>query len=665
MAHNNRPMRRSALIGPWGVGAIVPFPNDESLMIAGLDMWRYNDATPFVIKDERLLRRLGVQELRWPPDFRENNADPQNCFLKIPAVRFPTWHYCPFCGTMEKTTFYQQQPECECYPWPNGRKCNPAFRHRRKLIPERFIVICPDGHIDDFPVAEWLHQDPGYRYNPETCKIRRSTGGSSASLSGVYYECTCGARKNIAGATKPGALSKIGYRCKGTKPWLGMDSDEEHPCGRADVRVVLRGATNVWFADTRSSIYIPTDDEQATKKILAVLDEFFDSVSARRVNGELDRSFIYMLADAKHVDREALYNAFIRRDQGLEGLPDITEEISEDEYRLAEYNVLIKSSGGDAQRFHSKNYPISYYDPVISKYFKSISLVHKLQETRAFVGFSRAEPSEMPISERKKMLRLGSENWLPAIQVHGEGIFFEFNKEAVEEWAQRPAVLARLRNLQDSYRNSKFGANVTGDLRPEFVLIHTFAHLIINQLSFECGYGSSSIRERIYCEKAENKYGMYGVLIYTASGDSEGSLGGLVRQGAKDHIEDTIRDAVRNAAWCSSDPVCIQSYGQHAITVRCCRKPVANAATGCWIAAQSLARWITNPLDFLLNYWTSEVIVCMLSCLKRWIVSLPTQMNCSTHTIIPPGIKINCTKEIFSFITKAIDTTRVSGIILE
>ena len=98
MAYSNRPMRRSALIGPWGVGAIVPFPNDESLMIAGLDMWRYNNSTPFVIKDERLVRRLGVQELRWPPDFRESNADPQNFNLRIPAVRFPTWHYCPFCG---------------------------------------------------------------------------------------------------------------------------------------------------------------------------------------------------------------------------------------------------------------------------------------------------------------------------------------------------------------------------------------------------------------------------------------------------------------------------------------------------------------------------------------------------------------------------------------
>ena len=559
MAYSNKPMRRSALIGPWGVGAIVPFPNDESLMIAGLDMWRYNDAIPFIIKDERLQRRLGVQELRWPPDFREKNADPQNCFLKIPAVRFPTWHYCPFCGTMQKTTFYQQQPECDCYQWPNGRKCNPSFRHKRKLIPERFIVICPDGHIDDFPVAEWLHHGSGHTYVPiengGKCKIRRSTGGASASLSGVFYECACGAKKSIAGATMPGALAKIGYKCKGAKPWLGMDADQDHPCGNAEIRVVLRGATNVWFADTRSSIYIPTDDEQTAKKIIAILDEFFEILNSSRVDGEWNRGFINILAERNHVDPDELYNAFARRAEGLEGLPDVTEDMTEDAYRLAEYNVLIKSSGSDAQPFHSQNYPIAFYDPSISKYFKSISLVHKLQETRAFVGFSRAEPKELPISERKKMLRIGDDNWLPAIRVQGEGIFFEFNKSEVENWAKQPAVVERLKNLQTAYKKSRFGANSSGNLRPEFVLIHTFAHLLINQLSFECGYGSSSIRERIYCEKTDNEYGMYGVLIYTASGD-------LVRQGTKGHIEDTVRDAIRNAAWCSSDPVCIQSLGQ-------------------------------------------------------------------------------------------------------
>lgn len=563
---SNKPMRRSALIGPWGVGAIVPFPNDESLMIAGLDMWRYNDSKPFIIKDERLQQRLGVQELRWPPDFRERNADPQNCFLRIPTVRFPTWHYCPFCGTMEKTTLYQQQPECDCYPWPNGRKCDPSYRRRRKLIPERFIVICPDGHVDDFPVAEWLHAGWTNEYNPiengGKCKIRRSTGGASASLSGVYYECACGAKKNIAGATRPGALARIGYKCKGSKPWLGIEQDDEHPCENPDVQVVLRGATNVWFADTRSSIYIPTDGDQSSKRIISILDKNYDKLSAARINGEWNRTIIDFLADTNNVDKDELYQAFLRRDAGMEGLPGVSEEISEDEYRLAEYKVLIKNSGGDAQRFHSKNYPITMYDPIISKYFKSVSLVHKLQETRAFVGFSRVEPKELPISERKKMLRLGDENWLPAIQTQGEGIFFEFNKDTLEEWANRPSVQGRLKNLQEAYRKSKYNGNVPGELRPIFVLIHTFAHLLINQLSFECGYGSSSIRERLYCEKTDNKYGMYGVLIYTASGDSEGSLGGLVRQGEKGRIEDTIRDAVRNAAWCSSDPVCIQSLGQ-------------------------------------------------------------------------------------------------------
>lgn len=562
MAYSNKPMRRSALIGPWGVGAIVPFPNDESLMIAGLDMWRYNDTKPFLIKDERLEHRLGVQELRWPPDFREYNADPQNCLIKIPAVRFPTWHYCPFCGSMQKTTLYQQQPECDCYPWPTGRKCDPSSRRRRKLIPERFIVICPEGHIDDFPVAEWLHFDSGHTYNPATCKIRRSTGGASASLSGVYYECTCGAKKNIAGATRPRALEKIDYKCKGAKPWLGIMSDVNHPCNNAGVQVVLRGATNVWFADTRSSIYIPTDAEKTSKRIIMILDKYFDVVNVARVNGELNRTIIDTLADRNSVDRDELYAAFLKRESGAEELNGVTEEVSEDEYRLAEYKVLVKSSGSDAQRFFSKNYSITIYNPVISKYFKSISLVHKLQETRAFVGFSRVEPTEMPVSKRKKMLRLGNEEWLPAIQVQGEGIFFEFNKEAIENWAKLPAVKARMKNLQLAYKQSRFGKNAEGDLRSVYVLIHTFAHLLINQLSFECGYGSSSIRERIYCEKTDNQFGMYGVLIYTASGDSEGSLGGLVRQGERGRIEDTIRNAVINASWCSSDPVCIQSLGQ-------------------------------------------------------------------------------------------------------
>ena len=563
MAFSKRPMRQSALIGPWGVGAIVPFPNDEALMVAGLDAWRYQDKTAFTITDERLVKRLGVKELRWPPDFRQQNADPSNFNLKIPTVRFPRWYYCPFCGSMEKTTFYREtQPECDRYQWKTGRVCSPESRFRRKMIPERFVVVCPEGHIDDFPVAEWLHSDGKHTYDPDKCKIRRSTGGASANLSGVFYECTCGAKKSLAGAISKGALKKIGYRCKASRPWLGLEGDDICNADMDNVKVVLRGATNVWFADTRSSIHIPTFNASQEKKIIGILRDNFDAVNSSRLNGEINRSLVDFLAVQNGVDKDALYQAFLNEAEHRAGIIEVSEDMSEDEYRLEEYRVLIKTSGNDVEDFHSINYPIASYNQLIHKYFKSISLVPKLRETRAFVGFSRLESNNRSIRESKKELRLGNEDWLPAIEVFGEGIFFEFNEDALTSWAQNQKVSNRISVLNRSFHSSVFGRNEHGDLRPEYILIHTFAHLLINQLSFDCGYGSSSIRERIYCEKTSNKLKMHGVLIYTASGDSEGSLGGLVRQGECGRIEDTILSAIKNALWCTSDPVCIQSPGQ-------------------------------------------------------------------------------------------------------
>lgn len=557
-----KPMRRSSLIGPWGVGSIVPFPNDESLMIAGLDMWRYNNPEKFVIKDERLEKRLGVKELRYPPEYMERNVDSEDFHLTIPAVRFPRWYYCPFCGTMRKTTYYEAQPVCDAYPWKHGRKCNANYQ--RKMIPERFIVICPEGHIEDFPVAEWIHHDSGKTYDEDNCRIRRSTGGTSAGLSGVFYECSCGAKKSISGATRPGALKRINYKCKGAKPWLGIYKDDDNPCTCEpdDIRVVLRGATNVWFANNISSIYIPTNGEEANLKIVGLVNDMFDVLNNSRTDGEFDRNVINLLAQMHNVDGDKLYEAILEKADAVDGMQEVNENTSEEEYRYSEYKVLTKSSGNDAQEFHSINHPIEEYNEIIQEFFNSITLVPKLRETRAFVGFSRLKPNMLSIADSKKTLRLGSGNWLPAIATMGEGIFFEFDKDKLQTWAQNKEVMKRIQKMSDSYKNSFFGKGLQGDLRPEYVLLHTFAHILINQLSFECGYGSSSIRERIYCEMDDNKFNMAGILIYTASGDSEGSLGGLVRQGEKGRIEDTIISALKNALWCTSDPVCIQSLGQ-------------------------------------------------------------------------------------------------------
>ena len=55
---------------------------------------------------------------------------------------------------------------------------------------------------------------------------------------------------------------------------------------------------------------------------------------------------------------------------------------------------------------------------------------------------------------------------------------------------------------------------------------------------------------------------MQGILIYTASGDSEGTMGGLVRQATPGRLEVTLQKALNKAEWCSFDPVCIESPGQ-------------------------------------------------------------------------------------------------------
>lgn len=565
--NSKKPLRRSGLISPWGIGAIVPFPHDESLMIAGLDMWRYNDSTidDFLIKDERLQKRLGVKELRWPPDYRDKKSDPKNFNLTIPAVRFPRWNYCPHCGGMEYTGLYTKQPTCSAFPWKHGRKCQSTKKYQHKLIPERFVVVCPEGHISDFPIAEWIHFGSGYKYNPSTCRIRRSTGGTSAALTGVRYECTCGANKSIASAMRKGALAKMGYKCSGSKPWLGIENDIEKPCkcNPEEIKVLQRGASNVWFSETISSINIPTNNGALSRRLISIVDDTYQKVSDSRVNGDLPIDMIKVYSDVYSIDYEELYNAYKTKIENIDNITNIDEKTTEEEYRLAEYKMLIKNSGSDTLDFHCINKKSSEYNTIIQEYFNSISLVKKLRETRAFVGFSRLEPdSSKSISEKKEMLSLGNINWLPAVEVYGEGIFFEFNEEKIKEWAQKEDVKTRINILNKSYRQSTFGKNENEDLRSEYVLLHTFAHLIINQLSFECGYGSSSIRERIYCGKTNDGCGMRGILIYTASGDSEGSLGGLVRRGESGKLENTIISAIKKAEWCSSDPVCIQSSGQ-------------------------------------------------------------------------------------------------------
>lgn len=567
-----KPIRRGQMIIPWGVGAMCNFPGDESLMVCGLDAWNqiyvnapdgYNE---FIVKEERLENRLGVNHFRLPPDFREPRAGVLNPSLQIPFVRFPQWHYCPKCGAMEKLSIYGNKQKCKGPHYSNGFSCHSTHPNRRPwLIPSRFIAICEKGHIEDFPFMEWVHRDQNFN---DMCKLRLRAGRSASSLSGVIIECTtCEIpKKSMTGSFNDGSLRQINKYCSGHRPWLGEVDEGSNPCGQ-DLKVVQRGASNVYFPHIVSSIYLPRWNSSTNRRIVEILENNWSILTRSRINGKLNEEVFKAFAEKYSVSVNDLLKAAYKRLESENTGSAIPEtEDSEEQYRRFEYNAIKSNAGGENQNFFSKNIIGNDYASPVKEFFKSISLLYKLTETRALVGFSRFLPEDgKSLVEMKAELASSSIIWLPAITVKGEGIFFEFNPELVEKWQKKSSTISRFNNLPRNYNRSR---QIRGlperPLNSRFVLTHTFAHILINQFSFICGYGSSALRERIYCdcnpESPDNP--MNGILIYTSSGDTEGSLGGLVKQGNPGYLEYIVESALNSSKWCSSDPICINSPGQ-------------------------------------------------------------------------------------------------------
>jgi hypothetical protein len=188
---------------------------------------------------------------------------------------------------------------------------------------------------------------------------------------------------------------------------------------------------------------------------------------------------------------------------------------------------------------------------------QGVLLIRRLREVRAYLGFQRVKPGPAEKTVRPDVAK--SENWLPASEVFGEGFVLALNFGALERWLEHlpESEVAVLKSLDQKRRDENFW--FLPEVDPAFIAVHTLSHLLLRQVTFDCGYSSSSLRERIYFDRAK-RYA--GVMIYTADGDSEGSLGGLVRQGKSDRLIASLTEAMEQGRWCSSDPVCSESAGQ-------------------------------------------------------------------------------------------------------
>ena len=590
-------LRRSQAVVPFGVGAIVDFRLD-ALLAAGLESW---PAEPLErVDDPRLAKRLGVDFFREPPPGERLRDGPA-----LPFVRFPLWHLCPRCRTLARAEWNDlRAPRCQSKIPPNYRKKKPVDltgeprkgdvpcselpeRRRVRMVPLRFVVACRRGHIEDFPWLQWVHSKDEPLKRELTCndpQLRLITSGL-AGLDGLTVRCeTCDIGRNLAHAAAPGTFRDY---CFGSRPWLGPGGDDTDPCTE-EMILLQRGASNIYFANTASSILIPPYTSRAS--IIMEDPEIWAAMCDGKVPLEARIKFIEV---TKKIDAAEVKRAYEEKLAAPASEPEVGD--TDDDYRYAEYKALLERKRPVQDDLRLARVALDAYAPWLRSFVEDIVLVEKLAETRALTGFSRIDPDLATDAWVPRLLQLSmdpKQKWLSAIRVYGEGIFLTLRQDRIAYWASSFGSRAGELAQRHSDVSRRRGRPATPVL-PSFLVLHTLAHILIRRMSFECGYGSASIRERIYCREPGPKPGMAGVLIYTAAGDSDGTMGGLVQQGRPGRLEALVRGAVEEARWCSSDPLCISCAGQgtDSLNMAACHACALLPETSCETGNRLLDRW--------------------------------------------------------------------------
>lgn len=576
-------VRASQAVLQYGVGAMVDFPN-QTLMTAAPEYWQEQVVQ---IHDERLERVLHVDYFGLPG----GQDDPQ-CREGISYVRFPEWYFCPKCRKFQSIKKWVKEYKSKAKAHqlvtdPDMIKFVKCPTCRQDLVVTRIVTACSCGHIDDFPWVKWVHCQNAYGGPKQICDHPSLTFKTSASstegLEGLSVECkTCGAKATLKGAFDNGKFEELdrkyenryNFRCAGRHPW----KNTREKCTKYP-KVLQRGSSSVYFPITASSLVIPPYSSLLTKKIegSSAFSKYKDVISEYKkipfISNELLSTLIQGSIEGciKDVSLEIGVGVEkvrpILERKWIAPLPEEEYSTLSVKYRSEEYEALsgeVALPSDDYGDFLRESTNIENY---AIPHIKNISLIHKIREVQALTGFSRLKPIEQieinGESEKAVLIKQLDTNWFPAYEVRGEGIFIEFAEADISKWLRDTKALEhRVDILNENYKKSYIGSGRPREVTAKFLLLHTISHLLIKQLSFECGYSIASLKERVYCSEISNGKQMAGILIYTASGDSEGTMGGLVRQGRSDTFPGVFRKAIESAMTCSNDPVCSLSTGQ-------------------------------------------------------------------------------------------------------
>ena len=528
-------IRPSQLVSTFGPGSIYD-SQDDSFLIMGADRWKEENCKK--LANETLLSHLKASGTRYSRLERfmvpiSSKDDDEQVAIRT----FPTWGVCPACGMLQRRN---RGAARRC----GSRTCGESGT-RPTTNPARFIAACINGHLDDFPWYRWVHHGAVDDCSQNDARLYLEDGANSSSLESKTVRCdNCGRHESMAmSLAKNGLRSVLHERCSGRRPWL--TDDDREPCLDGDgehvyMQGIYKGATNAYFPKTMSAITIPPfaglDAERIADKVngTALLEQprekLPDLIRVMFPNDE--QSKVLKMIDVLREYRK--------------GPPDIRTE----EFR--ELNSTTYPQAGISEE-NFKTEPIELPDG-FSKYLENLVLVRKLKVVATITGFYRLEPSGFTPNDSRRMSPVTNypaelPRWLPAVENRGEGIFFSFKNGIITNWAGRTGVVGRFNSIMRRSHGTLSLNNV--ETSPKYVLLHTLSHLMIKEIATYAGYSVASMGERIYSGDS-----MSGVLIYTSSPSSDGSLGGLVEQGKKPKFSIMLRRAIEKSRLCSMDPMC-------------------------------------------------------------------------------------------------------------
>lgn len=594
-------VRPSQVMYTYGVGALVDLPN-MAVIVAGLDEW--DTAAAEEIVEDRLLAALQaelgpqVTSLRSPPWLAETGGIfDEWTQVGIPVLPFPRWLRCPRCGLLSANVGSEGRAIFNLVT-DIARPDRARFVHTGctraaspTAVPARFVVACTDGHIDEFPWVQFTHLRQGGECTG-TPSLEIQDRGRGTRSTEVLVRCrTCNADNWVTQAfNNRDTTMPI---CRGREAHLRRF--DPRGC-TLQVKPLLLGASNAWFALTSSALSIPRWADPVAQVVDRLREQLAPVVQRDQLAMALQ--FNPALAELAVVDQDDLWRAL----QAVRGVADGAGAGTD--LRRPEWEVFQRPDSAPI----GADFQIAA-EPVPAAFASSIASVvraDRLREVVALTGFTRIDAPDSGVDDDAEVvhrapLTRGQPTWVPAAEVRGEGIFLSLPDARVSTWEDRVGAMDRPMLLWDGHvawrqrRNLDPGVGWGGF---RYVLLHSLAHLLINELATECGYSASSIRERIYCSEGGTGEAMAGLLLYTAAPDSEGTLGGLVSLAQPDRLAAILGQALRRAQLCATDPLCaehVPEAGEDALHLAACHACMFVPETSCERGNRYLDRGMVVP----------------------------------------------------------------------